>query len=388
MHTNKTPGSISSPWGIVLTASLLGAAGVHTYLLNEHLKIKYTSDPASTLCNISDTFNCSASITSSFSEFFGTPLALFGIITQLVMLYFVLKATVLRKTEPASPVAFSIGVFTVAISVLMAGLSIFIIKSLCPFCTAAYVLSLISLVAAWKLLKPAPSQWDASVLKTLLASAVVIAGVGLVTGQIIKSRYQDKDTQEMMALVISDWKSQPQKEINVIAPIKSGPDSAKMKIIEFADFLCIHCKHAFPKLKNFVHVNKDAQLLFQAFPLDGCSGPNDNPGRQCQMAVASYCGNLQDKGEAAAEYMFNSQELFAQTTDVFKEFKLMASFININSETFLACIKDVNSLEMIKKQMELGKKLEIKGTPALFINNKFFQGPPDLVPLQEAYRNL
>jgi protein-disulfide isomerase len=352
--------------------------------VNEHIKAKYTADPASKLCHISDYFNCGASISSRFSEVFGSPLAAFGIITQLVIIFFALKALLLDKPQTrSSSAAVSLGVifFSALMSLIMASISLFIVKSLCPFCTGAYVLSFVALISGWVLFKPMIHSWSADVLKKLFLSGVVIVAAGFVTGKIIVNRYYDKDTQDLMGALIQDWKDQPVKDVSkVVAPIKIGPDSAKMKIVEFADFLCGHCKAAYPKIHTFMQTNKDVQLIFQTWPLDGCKG--STPGRPCQLAIASYCANLQSKGAEGMEYLFDSQQVFYETTDLEKELQLMADFTKMDGKTFLACFKDPNSLEMVKKQVEVGTALELKGTPSIFINNKFYQGAPEPAVLQ------
>jgi protein-disulfide isomerase/uncharacterized membrane protein len=386
MHTTK----MKSPVSLIFFGSILASIGVHSYLLNEHIKAKYTPEPASQFCHISDYFNCGASIASPFSEIFGIPLAVFGIFTQLTILFFALKVLLADKSENRASSATSVLImsgFSAAVSVVMAMLSIFVVQSLCPFCTGAYILSFIGLFCSWILFWPLRAKWSPQVFKKLFFAGLFILASGFLTGKIIVRKYYDKDTQELIALLVQDWKSQPEKNLeSVVAPIKIGSDSAKMKIVEFADFLCSHCKAAFPKLHKFTESNRDSQLIFQAWPLDGCKGTT--PGRQCELAIVSYCSNLQNKGAEGMEYLFDSQQVFYQSTQLEKELELMADFTKMDSKTLLDCFKDPNSLELVKKQVAAGTALELKGTPSIFINNKFYNGAPEPAALQEIYKAL
>jgi protein-disulfide isomerase/uncharacterized membrane protein len=386
MHTTK----MKSPVSLIFFGSILASIGVHSYLLNEHIKAKYTPEPASQFCHISDYFNCGASIASPFSEVFGVPLAVFGIFTQLAILFFALKVLLTDKAEnrtSSATATLTLSGFSAIASITMALLSIFVIKSLCPFCTGAYFLSFIGLFCSWKLFGPLSSGWTPMVFKKLVFIGLFILVSGFVTGKIIVRKFYDKDTQELIALLVQDWRSQPEKDLSsIVAPIKIGDDSAKMKIVEFADFLCSHCKAAFPKIHKFTESNHDAQLIFQAWPLDGCKGTT--PGRQCELAIVSYCSNLQNKGAEGMEYLFDSQQVFYETTQLDKELELMADFTKMNSKTLLECFKDPNSLELVKKQVAAGTALELKGTPSIFINNRFYHGAPEPAALQEIYKAL
>lgn len=388
MQTSK----IKSPSGLLLIASLIASIGVHAYLFSEYVTAKYTMEAGSSLCKLSDYFNCAGSISSPFSAIFDIPLSVFGIIVQLVILFFSLKALVFshspEKTSTSSHIALTLARFSVLVSVVMAGISIFLVKSLCPFCTMAYVLSFITLLCAQHLMKPLTERWNPNTTQKLIFTFVFVGVAGWLSGTVMLHKYKNSELQQMLGLVLDNWKSQPVQEIQPVAPIKMGPDSAKMKIVEFADFLCIHCKNAFPKLHAFLKENSDVQLLFQPWPLDGCKMAGTEPGLRCQLAIAAYCANLQGQGEKASEYLFEHQDQLHDTTDIKKELADAATHAGVNAETFNACLKDPQSLEMVKKQVENGVNLKIEGTPAFFINGKTFRGPPESAVLHQVYKSL
>ncbi len=382
---------ITSRSSALTILSALAAVGVHLYLTQQHIITKYTLAEGSQLCNINAFLNCSTSIVSSFSEFLGTPLSIFGLVTQLLILFFFLKAFLtddLREKKNSLTVAFLFAAFSVVASLVMGAISVFIVGSLCPFCTAAYVLSLFTLAGTWFSVKKIGLSPLSQVIKPVLVAAAILGAGGWATGAVTLQKYRHKDFDQMTQLRIQNWLSQPEKSIALVSPQKFGPDSAKMKIIEFADFLCSHCKMAFPKLHTFAKAQGDVQILFQPWPLDGCSGSAENPGRRCELAKISYCANLQDKGNEAQEYIFTMQEIFAELSDIKAEVNLMNQKLSLDDQKMEACLKDPKTLADVKAQIELGKSLGIEGTPTLFINNKLFQGGPHIPTLQEIYKKI
>ncbi|MBY0384153.1 thioredoxin domain-containing protein [bacterium] len=382
---------ITNRYAILAILSTLAAFGVHLYLTQQHFLTKYTMADASPLCNINSFLNCSSSIVSPFSEFLGTPLSIFGMVTQALLLFFLMKNFLSEESEEknkALSTALFGALFSFVASLVMAAISIFFVHSLCPFCTGAYVLSALTLFAVWKLKQKSKTSFLTQIpFKYLLISTLVLGLGGWAMGQVSLRKYKDRDFEQMTQLRIQNWLSQDEKKMELVAPQKWGPDDAKMKIVEFADFLCSHCKVAFPKLHTFAKQG-DVQILFQTWPLDGCSGTPENPGRRCELAKISYCANQQDKGNEAQEYLFAMQEIFAELSDLKTELEIMYGKLALNNEKMDACLKNSKTLEDIKAQIELGKTLGIQGTPALFINNKLFQGGPHIPTLQEVYKKI
>ncbi len=387
MHSSKITDKRSL---IVIITSLLSVF-VHIYLFQQHVVTKYTMGEGSALCNINSFLNCNTSIASSFSEFLGTPLSIFGIITQLVLLFYFLRAFLTDSSEEKKSnlqIALVISGFAFAASLVMGTISITQLNSLCPFCTAAYALSLLNVLTLWLLVPQKKPVSQAKFLKSLITCGVVILAVGWATGRVVLQKYKHSDFDQLTELRLQNWLSQPVRTINLVAPQKFGPDSAKMKIVEFADFLCSHCIDAFPKLHTFAKTNGDVQIIFQPWPLDGCAGPENDPGRRCDLAKISYCGNQQNKGHEAQEYLFTQPALWAETKDLPAEIKKMSQALALNHDDVLKCMKNPQTLKDIKAQIELGKSLGVEGTPALFINNRLYQGGAYLPTLQETYKRL
>lgn len=386
MWTSK----IKKPSLFVLLASLLFACGVHIYLTQQHYITKYSALQGSQLCNISDYLSCSTAIASSYSEFMGIPLGIFGLFTNLIILFFVLRF-LLSKDNHSQRVnavgALSFALISVIASIVMAAISFGVLNSLCPFCFVSYILSFIIFFTCWQVVG---SQFVLNLPKqitSLCLAVVFFFGASFVTGKIVANKYQVKDVSEMVQLGVSAWANREAKDVQPVAPFKEGPDGAAMKIVEFADFLCIHCKMSFSKLHLFLKTHKDVQLQFQAFPLDGCPGDIENPGKRCQLAMLNLCAAEQNKPWEAQAYLFETQE-----DNYNKDFKNilddLAIEVSLNKENLQACMKKPETLQTIKDQLKHGQDLGIEGTPGFFINNKSFPGAGNLPTLEALYQHI
>lgn len=386
MQTRK----ITSPLSLIFLLSTLGGIAVHFYLTSEHINLKYGVGETSGMCNISDTFSCNTAIISKYSELFGIPLAIFGMFLNLAILFFGAKALIFktRNTANNARVTLTLSVLSIVATLIMAAISIFILKSFCPFCMAAYAFSFITLVTAYVTMKPALGPLAADIWKPLLMACAFVAIGSFAYGAMALKDFNSKEVKQVFALQIAEWQNAKPTPPELTEPLKFGPDMAKMKVVEYADFLCPHCRVAFNKLHAFAKATPGVQLVFQAFPLDGCAGSAESPGLRCQLAMTAYCAEKQKKGVAAQDFLFNNQEAIASHGSITQAVENLSSAIAVNKDEINTCIRDVATLEVIKKQLEGGKKLGIEGTPAIFINDKKFRGGLHLPLMSDIYNSL
>lgn len=394
MRTTK----ITNPSSLTLIASLVLSSGVYLYLTRLHLVTKYGFEPTSQLCNISSKINCNAAISSAFSEILNVPLALFALITTLTTLFFVFKFFFLSpsksKEQLHSEVVFSLVGLAAAASIIMALVSIFILKTLCPFCTAAYFLSFIALGSSFFVLSY--KSISAGTLKTLILSGLAILGISFASGKIAVNKFENSEMREIYGLIIEQWKQSPPQKIEVFNPIRAGTEGSKMRIVEYADFLCGHCMMAASKVDTFLKGHKDVEFIFQAFPLDGCEKTNNKYGKSCELALFSLCANQQGHGYETNEILFNSQPLLYQDpiSDLTKE-GLSPELSKISRSAFLdsskivACMKDPQTMTDLLKQKEFASKaLSVNSTPTFYINDKLIKGAANLPVLQMVYKEV
>lgn len=362
--------------------SLIASVCVHIYLANHHYNFKYAQDVGSNLCNMSDFMNCNTTTASSYSEFFGIPMAILGAVLNFLLLFGLAAFRwhlVAEKTRINLPTTLKLTSFFIFLTSLFMGIiSLTVLKSLCPFCLASYILSFVTFISVWGSLpkenKLTLGVFEFKVLPGILLTTLI---VGFLFHTVTLSKFAGKDFQEFTKLQFESWKSQPVKEINTIEPlVMNASEQPKMNIVEFADFLCIHCKNAFPKIHTFVKSHPDVQFSFQAFPLDGACNPEIgySEGTRCLLARLSHCAGKQNKGWEAQDWIFENQASLTNSEKVKEETQTLVNLLNINNDDLQACLDSEEAHKAIKEQAKLGKEIGVKGTPAIYVNGKKTHG--------------
>ena len=116
----------------VFILNAIGMVGVSIYLTSHFYEVLYPTKlgGASTLCNISNLFNCDAATYSKISNIAGVPIAFFGIIVGLLFLFTsLMPSPALEKTSSAVAKYNFIGCIALFV------FSIGALGSLCPLCT-------------------------------------------------------------------------------------------------------------------------------------------------------------------------------------------------------------------------------------------------------------
>jgi protein-disulfide isomerase/uncharacterized membrane protein len=331
---------------------------------------------------MSDFMNCNTTTASKFSEFFGIPMAILGALLNFLLLLGLAAhkwPLANEKTREQLPTTLKLmSLFVFLTSVVMGGISLMLLKSLCPFCMASYGLSLITLISIWGYL-PKGSGFSFGIfeLKAIPALLLTTLVVGFFVHKVSLSKFGGKELQEFTTLQFQSWRDQIPKEINTVDPIvMNASQQAKMKIVEFADFLCGHCANAFPKLHTFVKAHPDVQFSFQAFPLDGACNPeiSRSVGAPCQLAKVSHCAEKQGKGWETQKWIFENQRDLYTTEKIDEQLPGFVSRQGINEDQLKACVDSEETHKTITEQAALGKDVGVKGTPTVFVNGKKVPG--------------
>jgi protein-disulfide isomerase/uncharacterized membrane protein len=395
-QTQSTPSKASSRiffWATVLWTLL--AMGAHAYLLNEHYNLHFGTGEVSSLCNINETFNCSAVSASQYSEFLGVPMALWGGLANFVIL--LLTFSFAMSEDEKKPAArrnlLLTSGFVLATSIVMGSISGFILSKLCLFCMATYLLSILTFASIWLGFK-APASKITSAPKVgdfipLVVMTVIAFFVGFIARDQIQKSYVQQDLGPIIQGLVSEWQSAPVTPIQLVEPLVEGAtaDKARMTIIEFADFRCIHCKHASPVLKAFVDSHPDVRLEFQPWPLDGeCNTkiPSAN-GASCLLARAVLCAEEKGKAGWKAHAYIYGHELYPTLASVESALPEIAAAAGVNPQEFATCAQSDAAKETVRKQAAVGSALDLKGTPTFYVNGKFLSGGHMLPVLSAVY---
>ncbi len=387
---------------------LIAGIGFQTYLATLHYPLKFGMSTGS-ICNINETFNCEAVAASRYAELFGIPLAIWGAVTNFVLLCLV--ALFPLSDESKKPIGrkniLALAGFIAAMSIVMAAVSLLKLNTFCLFCIFAYAASFLSFAGLYCGLgsgaKSGSTKSVASLhgptyqitdAKTLVVAGVAILIFGFITNHGFRRNYV-KDTSELNSTIkasINEWLSNPKVTIEPVVPLIKGAASgdAKMTIVEFADFRCPHCRHAIPTVHAFIKSRPDVRLIFEVWPMDGeCNTSiNSSNGASCLLARASVCANQRDKGWAAHDWIFEHQDLFASLEAVKGKMADLAQAVGISETDLQSCADSEETRKQVEQMAAVGTKLEIRGTPTFYVNGRHLPGAQLLPILAGAYERI
>lgn len=225
----------------------------------------------------------------------------------------------------------------------------------------------------------------------LLAAVSVLVGVGIVSKQatepILKEIVLNQHKLDARLIAFdSQWKEfysafkqaddaqrraqqqgPPQEDLNKVHQIDTtnaptlGKKDAPITIVEFIDFQCPFCGRFHPAFSDAVKAYPDqVKLVLKNFPLG--FHPLARPGAKAAMAAGE-----QGKYWDMADKIFKNQQSLSDDN-----FKAWAKEIGLNVDKFLKDLKekDADYEKIINADMELGQKVDVRGTPTFYINGR------------------
>lgn len=371
------------------------AAGLQLYLSIHYYQLHSSAGASSSICNINKVFNCDAISASSFSNIAGIPISNIGFALHLVLL----ALLVLHILNPNSKIsrlksAFNLASFSLLGSIVMASISLLLLNVYCIFCIALYILSIL----IWFLLKKLNSdlQLSAKALfnkKLIIKPLISILIISFLSHILLSEPKNSQKANNQITFIVEEWETNPSIKISQKPMLSMGAskENAKMTIIEFADYLCPHCKHADPQIKAFVLAHSsDTRLEYYPFPLDSqCNTAMQfsRGGLSCKLTQAVFCASKQKAGWQLHSLVFKNQKQFQQSYDethFFSEVKKTISSLNFIQ--WKSCFKNPQINANILELSQAGKTAQIQGTPSFLVNNQSLE-KAQFLPVLNAVRS-
>jgi len=377
---------------------LLSLAGLTAtlYLTYLHLDMFAGSWEESSLCGISRTISCEAVSASSYSAWFGVPVAWFGAVFYMFVLC--LSALAWKKPDAylksASALIFSLAAAAVILDAYLAYIMAVKIKSLCLLCLLTYLLNLAILFLAYRaspqsvagLLKDAvnaPGKGRGALSAAILAS-VVIAVVG---GSGIRQAEQKLLASFDEVAYLKARANMPRQHVDTSNDPYWGAAYPVITIVEFSDFQCPHCRRAHRVMESLLPAYQDrVKFVFKNMPLGrDC---NEQVRRNFPVEFHFAACDLARLGEAAAE-----QDRFWDMHDLMFELQPeLPEGRRLERDEIMALAKkagmDMERLEQslaantvdaaIAADVKEADRLGIKSTPTFIINGLKIEGLPSL----------
>ncbi len=136
-----------------------------------------------------------------------------------------------------------------------------------------------------------------------------------------------------------------------------------MKIVEFADYQCSHCKEASQTLHRLLTQYKDQiQLTYMDFPIN-------RSGISRKVAEGAVCADQQDKFWEYNNLAFENQSQLTNDSPL-----AMAKELQLDTTKFDTCVTSPNTAKKVKASELQAINLGIRGTPAIFVNGRKLEG--------------
>lgn len=143
-----------------------------------------------------------------------------------------------------------------------------------------------------------------------------------------------------------------------------GAARSTVLIVEFSDLQCPHCKVAFPTLERLIAEEPQAKLIFQNFPL---------PMHPWAQKAAQYADCVAQKSNGAfwkfAGSVFEQQETI-KPEDADAKFTELATAAGVDGKAVAACAAEPGTVARVKQSFDLGREVDVTGTPAVFVNGR------------------
>ena len=347
-----------------LICSLL-SAGLHLYLSKRSYELRAGTAEESLICGISEKINCDLALLSSYSEVLGLSLSVFGFAFNLTLAFLILGLFLQWIGGGAFWKSFSIYTsgFIAVVSLVMIGVSLYH-KLYCPVCWTTYVLSFIGYFAIYKAFKEKDLFLGNFILEALkdkrswLFVGIAFGGafflhIFFMTGLGLK------DIEKTVKTTLIDWRREEPVNFTAPALLTSGQKHSFMHIIEFADFLCPHCKKAHPHIEEFLRNHPQVSFSFYAYPLDSQCNKEiqfSNEGLSCDLAKLAFCAKQQNVN--IIPLLFNRQKDFllfsGDSENIQKTKALILKEAQLQETSLSKCLNDKTTRAFLEQQVEEG----------------------------------
>ena len=372
---------------IITIVAFLGVV-LSTMLLKHHVDLTYKSP----LCGVEENNGCNVLNRSDVSEVFGIPLAYLGFLYYGFVLFLGLYSD---RGRSLLKIIFLLSTFSLLTDIGLLFYSIFVAETICILCLMTYIVTLILFIVSWRELSrdksgyiPNLSEWQ-SLKVPMNQILVLIAAFVPVSGGFFYYAYSSGGSTIQVKnrgsyidhLVIAEneymktYEGTPETHFRVDPLSKKGPVKGIVNIVEFADYLCPHCRMMALELDNFVKRFPDeVSVTYRHYPLDQeCNPAITRPFHRgsCLLAYASYCALKQNRFWDLHHYIFDHQDDIIKSGGVSKEEVLnMSAAVGLSRSMVSTCMEDKETKQAIQMDVQEANELGINATPTVYIDGR------------------
>lgn len=371
--------SVKKCVGDVRWIALIGIL-VSIYLLLLH----FNYGQLGSACEVGSMFSCSVLLIEQYSLWFHIPVPIFSIIFYMITFGLAQYAYKNEHNDLVRPYVYLdlLSFLALGATLFMAWVAFFKLKTICIFCTALYIVSILFFLWIWKIRKKRFDDWVGvffselfsfykrpAVLKVLAGSMVVLAGSYFVVDAVKNSQVKGLDS---TAATIGR---------------SIGNPNASLKLDVFSDFQCPSCRMVIPFLDDLEKkYNNEILITYRFYPLDKACNKNiqrDFHSQACQAAKAALCASLQNQFWGYHDYLFQNQSRLNDQI-----YNTIAKEKGLDLTEFIKCMQSKEADAVIQDDLQAGEENKIQGTPSIFVNGKLYKGKRDVEDFDAFVQSL
>jgi protein-disulfide isomerase len=188
-------------------------------------------------------------------------------------------------------------------------------------------------------------------------------------GKLVEQGFTDSEVAEAIG---KRYRAMDIKTIDVSeAPMKGSP-TAKVTLVEFADYECPHCKRLQPVLRQIVdEFHNDVTVYFKHYPL----AQHTNARLAAEAAVAA---NKQGKFWAFQDKLWDKQDELSPAV-----IEKLAKDSGLDVAKFRQDLASDAVKKRVQKDRDEGEALGIQATPTVYLDGREYTDPKDTESLRE-----
>jgi protein-disulfide isomerase/uncharacterized membrane protein len=401
----------------LVSQTILAAIGLVIAMELTDVYVRARTDPDyQSFCAVSEGMNCETVALSDYSTFMGAPVSVWGAAGYLFALFLALLCLVRAGTGFGRGFMLLLALAFVGASAVLVYVMTGLIGSVCILCVALDVVNAGMLAMAWfgatssgqPLGRMIADDFLAFVRAPVWPLLLVVVGVAIfaggwsvgtriaASGQMLPQLPLEhgESSDSLPHATPGEWTKQLDQQCGEECPCKSnggeiptthmgvedghpwvGRQDAPLVIHEFTDYECPYCRQAHLKVRQLLSNNPGQVKVFHRhYPLDqACNRRLDRPfhKRACELSRIAYCAGRQGRFWEMNDFLFQHAAEIKKENWSAQE---IASRLELSADQFSCCLDDVQTVEAVKKDIEAGIGLALKGTPAFLVDGKVYYG--------------
>ncbi len=331
-------------------------------------------------CSINEFIDCDGAAKSTVSQFWGIPLAYWGMLFYITVMFL----TVVDKLKQLkflkflevfkNPMSYItvMGTVAFAVSMVLAGLSLFKINKLCLLCVITYFIDLaIALAASSGKIGNIMESFKTTVVdfiagakqytKTFVVLVILATSFLCYTG--MTYNFVPHIKKQKSILKYRDIKYNPYR----VKGNTLGDEKADVVIELYSDYVCPLCYIHNIMLHQAVKEFSNVKVIHHNYPFDKECNPyisvNMHP-NACFMAKGAIAARKQNN------YWEMSSLLYEEQPKNMEQMLKLADKLGFNEVKFIEDFNAPETFNEIESEIDNASKLRIDGTPTMYVNEE------------------